>query len=121
MPLSTDTSLKTLLGASFTAPSGWSAVATNNMWVFTAPEADACLTLVDIQDACAADAIARAWREYRPDAGRPVRLALPHAQGNGWDERYIYQYETSPNEGVVCQSVAHRLGNDWTIAIIDAS
>ena len=121
MPLPTDTSLKTLLGASFTAPSGWSAVSTNNMWVFTAPEADACLALVDIQDAVAADAVARAWREYRPDANRPVRLAMPLTQRNGWDERYIYQYETSPNEAVVCHAVAHRLGNDWTIAITDAS
>jgi CubicO group peptidase (beta-lactamase class C family) len=121
MPLSTDTSLKTLLGASFTAPSGWSAVSTNNMWVFTAPEADACLALVDTQDAFAADAVARAWREYRPDANRPLRLAMPLTQRNGWDERYIYQYETSPNEAVVCHAVAHRLGNDWTIAITDAS
>src|SRR6476659_4941933 len=110
MHLSTDTPLKTPSGASFTGPSGWSAASNSNKLVLTAPEGDSRLALVDVRATEAADAIARAWHEYRPEAKRTLRLAMPTAQRNGWEERYVYHYETSPNEQVVYQAVAHRSG-----------
>ena len=56
------------------------------------PEPDAHLVLVDVPDAKDADAaVAAAWAGYRPEAKWPLRLALPDAPRNGWEERRALQ------------------------------
>lgn len=118
---STDTPLTTASGATFTAPSGWSVSSSTNKRVLDPPEADSHLALVDVQAADAAAAVAAGWASYRPDANRPLRIALPQAPLNGWDERQVYNYETSPNEKAVVYALAWRAGQDWTVAIVEAT
>src|SRR5262249_42478008 len=38
-----------------------------------------------------------------------------------WDERHVYNYETSPNERTVVYALAWRAGQDWTVTIVEAS
>src|SRR5262249_30537201 len=40
---------------------------------------------------------------------------------DGWEERKVYQYETSPNERAVVQALAWRAGDTWTVTIIDGT
>ena len=77
-------------GTTFTAPSGWSVTSGTNKTVLDPPEEDSQLALVDVQAADAAAAVAAGWASYRPDANRPLRLAMPQAPYNGWEERHVY-------------------------------
>jgi hypothetical protein len=119
--LGSDTHLTTSGGSSFTAPVGWSVTAATNVTVLEPPEADSHLALVDVQAADADAAVAAGWAGYRPDARRPLRLATPQAPHNGWEERRLYSYETSPNEKIVVYALAWRAGRDWTVAIVEAN
>jgi CubicO group peptidase (beta-lactamase class C family) len=61
------------------------------------------------------------WAAFRPDFKRPLKITLPSAPRDGWEERKFYQYETSPNERVVVQALAWRAGDMWTVTMIDGS
>jgi CubicO group peptidase (beta-lactamase class C family) len=119
--LSADAPLTTANGTTFTAPAGWRVTSTASMKVLAPPEADSRLALVDVRAANAADAVAAGWASYRPGANRPLRITTPQTAQNGWEERHVYNYETSPNERAVVYALAWRAGDDWTIAIVEAS
>jgi len=119
--LSQDTPLKTPGGATFTAPAGWSVASDANKSVLDPPEADSHLTLIDVQASDADAAVAAAWASYRPDARRPLKIAMPQSPYNGWEERHVYSYETSPNEKAVVYALAWRAGQAWTVVIVEAT
>jgi CubicO group peptidase (beta-lactamase class C family) len=118
--LSADTPLATG-GATFTAPTGWRVTSALNKSVLEPPEADSHLVMLDIHAADAATAVAAGWAAYRPEANRPLRIATPQAPYNGWDERHLYIYETSPNEKAVVYALASRAGGDWLVIIVEAA
>jgi CubicO group peptidase (beta-lactamase class C family) len=118
---SADAPLTTASGATFTAPLGWSVISSMNKVVLAPPEEDSRLVLVEVHATDAATAVAAGWASYRPDANRPLRIAMPQAPYNGWEERHIYHYETSPNEKAVIYSLAWRAGRNWMVAIVEAS
>jgi CubicO group peptidase (beta-lactamase class C family) len=121
-PLTMDTALATASGAAFTAPTGWRVTTAGNKSVLEPPEADSRVALIDVQAVTADAAVAAGWAAYRPDAKRPLRLATPQAAPyNGWEERRVFSYETSPNEKAVVYALAWRAGQDWTVVIVDAS
>jgi hypothetical protein len=119
--LAVDTKLATAGGTSFTAPGGWSVTSAADRTVLEPPEADSRLALVDVQAADADAAVAAAWAGYRLGALRPLRLATPQAPHNGWEERRLYSYETSPNEKAVVYALAWRAGPNWTVVIVRAT
>src|SRR5215813_3681420 len=120
-PLAADTMFTTASGATFTAPQGWTVTSGANKIVLDPPEADSHLALVGVQAPDAAAAVAAGWASYRPGANRPLRIALPQAPLNGWEERHTYSYETSPNERILVTALAWRAGQDWTVTIIEAT
>ncbi|HSV22011.1 MAG TPA: serine hydrolase domain-containing protein, partial [Xanthobacteraceae bacterium] len=89
--------------------------------VLDPPEADSHLVLLDVNATDAASAMAAGWANYRPDANRPLRIATPQAPYNGWEERHVYSYETSPNEKAVVYGLAWRAGGAWTVVIVEAT
>lgn len=118
--LSADTPSKTPSGATFTAPKAWSLQSTPRLVIIAAPEGDTSIAIVDVGAASdAGAAAAQAWTLYRPNAQRPVRLISPLAARNGWEERKLVEYETSPNERVAVQALALRTGLSWTVFILD--
>jgi CubicO group peptidase (beta-lactamase class C family) len=119
--LSADTPLTTTGGSTFTAPMGWSVSSAANKILLEPPEADSHLALLDVQAADADAAVAAGWADYRPDAHRPLRLATPQAPHDGWEERHVYSYETSPNEKAVVYALAWRAGGDWSVVIVEAT
>jgi CubicO group peptidase (beta-lactamase class C family) len=119
--LTANTPLTTTSGATFTAPLDWNVTSSPSMSVLDPPEADSHLALIDVQAPDAAAAVAAGWARYRPDANRPLRLTTPQAPYNGWEERHVFNYETSPNERAVVYALAWRAGRDWMVAIVEAS
>jgi len=119
--VASDTQRFTPGGAQFTVPAGWSITTTKNMVLLTPPEADTHLAIVGTQSADAKAAVAAAWAAYKPDSKRPIKLITPRPAREGWDERQVFEYETSPNERVVVEAIADRAGSSWTVVILDGS
>jgi len=116
-----DTPRVTPGGATFTVPSGWSIETGKNLVILAPPEADTHIAIVDSQAADAHAAVAVGWAAYKPEAKRPIKLVTPRPAREGWDERQVFDYETSPNERAVVQAVALRAGSTWTALILDGS
>jgi CubicO group peptidase (beta-lactamase class C family) len=119
--LAANTPRTTPEGATFTAPEGWSILAGPSLVVLETPEPDAHVALFDARAEGADAAVRAAWAAYKPDAKRPLKLASPRAARKGWDERRVYEYETSPNERLDVYAVALRHGDVWTVIIVDAA
>ena len=119
-PLASDSSLASA-NATFTAPLGWRVTTEANKNILEPPEGDSHLALLDVKAADADAAVAAGWAAYRPDAKRPLKLATAQAPHNGWEERRVFSYETSPNEKAVVYALAWRAGQDWTVVIVEAS
>jgi CubicO group peptidase (beta-lactamase class C family) len=109
-------------GATFTLPKGWTFSATPQFVVAQPPEADTHVAIVDVGEATdAKDAAAKAWALYRPEANHPFKLATARPPREGWDERAVIDYETSPNDKLTITAIALRAGTSWTVMILDAS
>ena len=119
--VTSDTERFTPGGAKFTVPSGWSVTTVENMVTLMPPEADTHLAIFDAQATDAKSAVAAAWAEYKPDMKRPLKLVTPQPGRDGWDERQVFNYETSPNERAVVVAIAERAGKDWTVLILDGT
>ncbi|MDT8070923.1 MAG: serine hydrolase domain-containing protein [Terriglobia bacterium] len=108
-------------GTAFKVPAGWSIETGKNIVTLTPPEPDTHIVVVDAQGADAKAAVAFAWAEYKPESKRPLKLATPRPGREGWDERQLFEYETSPNERAVVQAIALRAGTKWTVVILDGT
>ena len=80
------------------------------MVVLEPPEPDTHIVVFESDAADAKAAVAAAWSAYKPAANRPLKLITPRPARNGWEERQIFDYETSPNERAVVQVIAQRAG-----------
>jgi len=117
--LSADTPMKTVEGATFIAPAGWSIGVNTPAMILTPPEGDSHLALVDVHAKSADDAVAAAWAAYRPDAKWPVKVTNDFPDKDGWTSIRGYTYLTSPNEKRFVQAVTRRAGETWTVVIYD--
>jgi len=119
-PLSVDSPRTTSGGATFTAPGGWSIATTKAMVVLQPPEPDTHIAIFESDAADAKAAVAAAWAAYKPQS-HALRLVTPRPSRNGWEERQVFDYETSPNERAVVQAIASRAGKSWTVVLLDGS
>src|SRR3974390_2463409 len=94
----TETQLSTPRGATFKAPAGWSVRKGSSFVVLEAPEPDTLVAVVDSEEKAAAAAVEAAWQAFHPGFNRPLKIANPLPGREGWDERKVFLYETSPNE-----------------------
>ncbi len=116
-----DTQRTTPSGATFTVPAGWSISTVNNVVILDPPEADTHLVFAESQASDAKAAVAAAWAAYKPGFDRPLRLVTARPARNGWEDRQVFDYETSPNERAVVQAIAQRAGTTWTVLMLDGS
>lgn len=119
--LGKDTPRTTVEGASFIAPEGWSIRVRGPATVLEAPEGDSWIALVDVRAKDADEAVAAAWKAYAPDAKRPLRSATARADEDGWTDKRVYVYQTSPNEKRSVTAGANRAGDVWTVWIYDVT
>jgi CubicO group peptidase (beta-lactamase class C family) len=116
-----DSPRTTPAGTTFMVPAGWTLTTTGSMVVIAPPEPDSHVAIVDVKAKDAESAVAAAWAAYMPDFKRPLKIALPRAAREGWDEQKIFQYETSPNERAVVNAFASRAGDAWTVVLVDGT
>ena len=119
--VSADTPHTMSAGATFTVPAGWSITTDASSAVLQAPEADLRLTICDVHAPDAAAAVASAWAAHKPDMKRPLRLAVPVPDRNGWAAGQEFVYETSPNERIAIIAVALHSGDSWTVVLGDGA
>jgi len=117
-----DTPGRTPSGLAYTQPKDWAMAQRGAASVFTSPEGDLDIAVVEVGAAANAQAAAaKAWSLYKPAANRTVRMAAPGTAADGWDERVSFAYETSPGERAAVSALAMRKGTAWTVAIVDGS
>lgn len=119
--LAKDSPRATPAGTTFTAPAGWTLTTKDAMVVLDPPEADSHVAIVDVKAKDADAAVAAGWAAYEPGFRRPLKLSLPQAAKDGWEERKAYSYETSPNERAVVGAYAWRKGETWAVVLIDGT
>lgn len=119
--VSADTPRVTPGGATFTVPAGWSIATSGNLVVLEAPEPDTHIAIFDSQASDATAAVTAAWADYKPAVKRPLKLVTPRPAREGWDERQVFDYETSPNERATVVAFALRAGTAWTVLILDGT
>ena len=120
-PVSANTPRTTPGGASFIVPAGWSVSTASSSVTLQPPETETHIAILDVQAGDAAAAVASAWSTYRPGVKRPLKLATPDPDRNGWKDGKQFVYETSPNERAVVVAIALRSNGLWTVAILDGS
>ena len=108
-------------GTTFTVPAGWTMTTTGSLVVLDPPEPDSHVAIGDVTAKDADAAVAAGWAAYKPGFNRSLRISLPQAPRNGWEERKAFQYETSPNERAVVSAYAWRAGDAWTVVLIDGT
>jgi CubicO group peptidase (beta-lactamase class C family) len=116
-----ETPRSTPAGATFTVPAGWSISNAKDMAVLQPPEMDTHIVIFDSRAADAKSAVAEAWEGYKPGFHRPLHLATPRPARMGWEERQVFDYETSPNERAVVTAIASRASGVWTVVLLDGS
>lgn len=116
-----DSPKATPAGTTFTVPAGWTLVTKGSMVVLAPPEPDSHVAIVDVAAKDAESAVIAGWAAYKPEFKRPLKISVPQAARDGWDERKAFQYETSPNERLVVSAFAWRAGDAWTVILVDGS
>ena len=91
------------------------------MVILEPPETDTHIVIFDAPAGDATAAVTAAWAAYKPGSKRPVKLVTPRPAKEGWDERQVFDYETSPNERAAVVALAFRSGTSWTVAILDGT
>jgi CubicO group peptidase (beta-lactamase class C family) len=119
--LSADTPKTTVLGSAFIAPKDWSIRVEGPATILEAPEGDSWVVLVDVQAKTQDEALAVAWRAYKPDAKWPLKVTNDLPDRDGWSRRRLYDYQTSPNEKRGVDAVVSYSGSNWTVVIEDVS
>src|SRR5215831_5156488 len=115
--LTADTSKTTVLGNTFVAPKEWTIRVKGNATILESPEGDSWVALVDVQAKSAEEALAAAWKVYKPDAKWPVKVTNDLPDRDGWSHRRVYDYLTSPNEKRGVDAVVLYSGTSWTVVI----
>jgi len=109
-------------GATFTVPAGWSVETAKDLVVLTPPETDTHVAIFDAGSAADAKAaVTAAWTALKGGQIHPVKIVTPLPAREGWDERQIFDYETSPNERAAIQAIALRAAKTWTVLLIDGT
>ena len=120
--VSADTTKVSRGGATFTVPAGWSVETAKDLEVLTPPETDTHTGIFDAGSAADAKAaVTAAWVALKGGQAHPVKIVTPRPPREGWDERQVFDYETSPNERAVIQAVALRAGTTWTVFLIEGT
>lgn len=117
-PASPDT-LRTLgNGARFVSPGRWSVRVEPAAIILSAPESGSHITIADGGAASADAAVAVAWKVHRSGTA-PTATGVKRPPREGWDETFLYRYESPAGEPREVFALALRKGTRWTVLIND--
>jgi CubicO group peptidase (beta-lactamase class C family) len=119
--LSEDTKLTTASGATFTVAKGWHVARTEQITVIQEPQRELAAGFVELSAPTVEEAVAQAWKRWKPEFARTIRqTAKPPASG-GWDEIAQVAYETTADERRIVTGVARRKGTTYYVTLIDGA
>ena len=119
--LTEDGELATASGTTFQAAKGWFVSTSGGRVLLQDPDRELDLTLLEVQAADGASAIASAWKLVKPDFARTIRHSMSPPAREGWDEVVQQVYEVPTEEKRTVIGVARRKGETWYVALIDAA
>jgi CubicO group peptidase (beta-lactamase class C family) len=119
--LDAESALATAGGTTFKGPRDWNVRRADTLLILDAPEGDSHIVLAELPAADAEAAAKAVWAIYRPEAKYPVRLVTARAARDGWEERKVINYETSPNEKLTVYAVVSRSGTNWSVLVVDSA
>jgi hypothetical protein len=117
--LAADTPKTTVFGNAFVAPKDWSIRVNGPATILTAPEGGSWVAVVDVQATGPDEALAAAWKAYKPDAKWPIKVTHDLSDQDGWSRRRVYEYRTSPNEKRGVAALISYSGSNWNVVIED--
>ena len=117
--LAADTPRTTVAGTSFVAPAGWSLWTRDAATFLSPPEGGSHIVLVDLVAASADEALATAWKLYKPDAPWKVLASAKSPDQEGWSQITNYQYQTSPSEKRIVGASTMSANGMWTVVLVD--
>ena len=91
------------------------------MIVIQEPERELSAAFVEIAAPTVEEAIAQAWKRWRPDFARTVRATAKPPATSGWDEVAQIAYETGAEERRVVVGAARRKGQTYYVTLIDGA
>ncbi len=116
-----DTKLTTVSGATFTVAKGWHVARTGDVIVVQEPQRELAAAFVEVAAPTAEEAIAQAWKRWKPEFARTVRMASKPPPTGGWDEVAQIAYETSAEERRVVVGSARRKGPTYYVTLLDGA
>lgn len=119
--LAEDTKLTTASGATFTVAKGWHVARTDAIIVIQEPQRELSAAFVEIAAPTVEEAIAQAWKRWKPDFARTVRITSKPPASAGWDEVAQIVYETAADERRVVTGAARRKGTTYYVMLVDGA
>jgi CubicO group peptidase (beta-lactamase class C family) len=119
--LTEDTKLKTPSGGTFTVARGWHVAEAPNLIVIQEPDKELAAAFVEALAPTIEEAIAEAWKRWKPDFARAVRQTTKPPVMQGWDEVAQIAYETGAEERRVVVGAARRKGKTYYVTLVDGA
>ncbi len=119
--LAEDTKLATSSGATFTVSKGWLVARSDNIIVIQEPQRELAAAFVEVSAPSVEEAIAQAWKRWKPDFARTVRQTAKPPASSGWDEIAQTAYEVPAEERRVVLGVARRKGATYYVTLVDGA
>ena len=119
--LAEDTKVTTASGATFTVAKGWRLARTDNLIVIEEPQRELAAALIEIAAPTVEEAIVQAWKRWRPDFSRAVRITTKPPAMGGWDEVAQIAYETGAEERRLVVGAARRKGTTYYVTLVDGT
>ena len=117
--LAEDTQLTTDSGAKFSVAKGWRVARGNGFIVIEEPQRELAAAFVELSAPTVEEAIAQAWKRWKPDFARTVRQTVKPPASQGWDEIAQIGYESSAEERRIVTGAARRKGTTYYVTLID--
>jgi CubicO group peptidase (beta-lactamase class C family) len=119
--LAEDTKVTTASGATFTVARGWRLARTESLIVIEEPQRELAAALTEITAPTVEEAIAQAWKRWRPEFSRVVRITTKPPAMGGWDEVAQIAYETGAEERRIVIGLARRKGPLYYVTLVDGT
>ena len=117
--LQEDTWGRTVSGIPFITPAGWSVEASGRRVLMQVPADDARIAIVDVDPGPAEQAIARAWKAYRPAEAATLRSRRDRPLRDGWSSIQGYTYGSDEGPDRFLRAQLLQAGDTWIAVIID--
>ena len=119
--LAEDTTITSASGATFTVSKGWHVARPEGLIVIEEPQRELAAAFVELAAPTVEEAMAQAWKRWKPDFARSVRTTAKPPANEGWDEIAQTVYETGAEERRLVIALARRKGTTHYVTLVDGA